>query len=111
MDKDFSWERQARAAATKAHVAIRRIARAANCLPTRDRKLLVEALALPHLDGAQTALAAPSKAATQKLVVAYHKAARVAVWGLRAVRTRTTRTAPADNSKTPRAEPPTGNVA
>ncbi len=63
----------------------RRIARAADCLASRDRKLLIEALALPHLDGCQTALAAPSAAATHHLTTAYHKAARVAVWGLQAI--------------------------
>ncbi len=73
LGKDLTWDPQARAAATKAHVAVRRIARAADCLAMRDRKQLVQALALPHLDGCQTALAQPSEDASRRLSAAYQK--------------------------------------
>ncbi len=59
LDGPMTWEAQATAAATKAHVAIRQIARAAAHLSQQDRATLVRSLALPHLDQNQTALACP----------------------------------------------------
>ena len=47
--------------------------------------MLLQALAHPHLDYCQSALAKPSAAATASVRRMYNKTARVAVWGLRAL--------------------------
>eukprot|EP00662_Eupelagonemidae_sp_cell21_P057002 gene57002-biopygen76514 len=45
----------------------------------------MRSLAIPHLDFCQTALAKPSARAAQRMQRGYNKAARAAVWGLRAL--------------------------
>eukprot|EP00662_Eupelagonemidae_sp_cell21_P037082 gene37082-biopygen74340 len=87
IDEQMTWEPQCAAAARKANGAIWAVARAAQHFSVKERASLMKSLALPHLDGCQSALAGPSARALMKVRRAYNKAARTAVWGLKALYT------------------------
>eukprot|EP00660_Eupelagonema_oceanica_P019759 gene19759-biopygen2698 len=79
IDERLSWEDQAAAAARKALNAARTVKSAARYLRfRRDRGRFMRALAHPHLDYCQTALAGPTAAAVSFYVRAYHRTARIA---------------------------------
>eukprot|EP00663_Eupelagonemidae_sp_cell21sb_P001089 gene1089-6108_t len=78
LDPQLTWEAHSIATATKARNAVHAVRRAARFLPREDRALLMEAMALPYVDYAQTALSQPSKRAQGHLRRAYNRAARVA---------------------------------
>eukprot|EP00662_Eupelagonemidae_sp_cell21_P057979 gene57979-biopygen82314 len=77
LDNRLSWEEQASTAAGKARYTVDAIKRFARYLATPDRGFLAKALALPHLDYCQTALAAPTALATDISQRAYKRVARV----------------------------------
>eukprot|EP00663_Eupelagonemidae_sp_cell21sb_P000484 gene484-6877_t len=63
VDPQFSWEEHAVAAAAQCRNAVHQVRRSARFFPRKDRAKLMEALALPYIDYAQTALALPSQQA------------------------------------------------
>eukprot|EP00662_Eupelagonemidae_sp_cell21_P056696 gene56696-biopygen102459 len=73
------------AASKKANGAIWAVARAARHFTVKERATLMKSLALPHLDGCQSALANPCARAKVRVQRTYNKSARAAVWGLRAL--------------------------
>eukprot|EP00666_Eupelagonemidae_sp_cell4sb_P017820 gene17820-biopygen38860 len=77
LDQQMTWEPHAAAAAGRADSALHQIRRNARWLTTKERAHLAQALALPHLDYCQSALASPTKSATETLTRAYNRAARV----------------------------------
>eukprot|EP00662_Eupelagonemidae_sp_cell21_P056655 gene56655-biopygen98590 len=85
LDEKLSWEEHGAKAARKAHGAIWAVARASSFFSIKDRAAIMRALALPHLDFCQTALAEPSAPARASLRRMYNKAARVSVWGMHAL--------------------------
>ena len=85
LDAQMNWEANATAAAHKAMVATRRVARVVHELGPDERCKIITALALPYLDANQCALAEPSKAAERTLEKAYNWTARVARWGMAAL--------------------------
>eukprot|EP00660_Eupelagonema_oceanica_P019644 gene19644-biopygen39910 len=79
LDQRLSWENQAAAAARKALNAARTVKSASRHMRfRRDRGKFMRALAHPHLDYCQSALANPTEAAASFLRRAYHRTARVA---------------------------------
>eukprot|EP00666_Eupelagonemidae_sp_cell4sb_P017941 gene17941-biopygen15473 len=77
LDPHMTWEAHAAAAAVRADGALHQIRRNARWLTTKERAHLAQALALPHLDYCQTALASPTKLAAAMLRRAYNRAARM----------------------------------
>eukprot|EP00660_Eupelagonema_oceanica_P019364 gene19364-biopygen24183 len=74
----LSWEEHNSNAAGKASGIARSVARGTKFLKTSDRAGLIRALAHPHLDYCQPALAKPSAAAFNSLQRAYNRTARIA---------------------------------
>ena len=66
LDEQLAWEEQSAAVAKKADCATFAVVRAAGCLGPRNRAAILRALAHPHLDGNQTALARPTRRATPR---------------------------------------------
>eukprot|EP00666_Eupelagonemidae_sp_cell4sb_P004626 gene4626-biopygen1733 len=78
IDNKLTWEQHNAMAAGKASGIARSVARGMRYLQVSDRALLIEALAHPHLDYCQTALARPSAAARNSIRRAYNRTARIA---------------------------------
>eukprot|EP00666_Eupelagonemidae_sp_cell4sb_P018095 gene18095-biopygen18637 len=78
LDDRLSWEVHNAAAAGKASGIARSVARGTNFLRASDRASLIQALAHPHLDYCQTALAHPSAAARKSIERGYNRTARIA---------------------------------
>ena len=78
LDSKLSWEVHNAEAAGKASGVARAVARGTSFLRTSDRASLMEALAHPHLDYYQTALAQPSAAAQTSITRGYNRTARIA---------------------------------
>eukprot|EP00666_Eupelagonemidae_sp_cell4sb_P001594 gene1594-biopygen16244 len=78
LDSSLSWEAHCAAAAGRALRAIRAVARSARYLSHTDRGKLIRALAHPHLDYCQSALAEPSVEAQNLVRRMYNRSARVA---------------------------------
>eukprot|EP00662_Eupelagonemidae_sp_cell21_P037283 gene37283-biopygen32826 len=85
IDEQMTWDAHSAAASKKANAAIWAVARAAHHLTVKERATLMKSLALPHLDGCQSALANPCARARVRVQRTYNKSARAAVWGLRAL--------------------------
>eukprot|EP00662_Eupelagonemidae_sp_cell21_P057749 gene57749-biopygen112317 len=85
IDEQMTWDAHCAGAAKRAHRAVWAVARAAQHFKVKERASLMKSLALPHLDFCQSALAQPSADAQGRVRRMYHKAARTAVWGLRAL--------------------------
>ncbi len=79
LDPDLAWDAHAAVATSRAHGAVNSVCRAARHLSARDRGRLMVALAHPHLDYCQTAIAAPSHHAGDIFRRAYNHSARRAV--------------------------------
>ena len=78
LDNRLSWDVHSAKAAGKASGIARSVARGTKYLRLSDRTSLIEALAHPHLDYCQPALAEPSAEAESTLTRAYHRTARIA---------------------------------
>ncbi len=78
LDEKLTWELHNAAAAGKASGIARAIARGTRYLRKADRAALIQALAHPHLDYCQTALANPSNTAQHSMQRAYDRTARIA---------------------------------
>eukprot|EP00666_Eupelagonemidae_sp_cell4sb_P018110 gene18110-biopygen30586 len=78
IEPTLSWKAHAAAAAGRADAATAQIRRHTSWLSVADRAYLASALALPHLDYCQSAMTGASAAATNTLIRAYHRAARMA---------------------------------
>eukprot|EP00662_Eupelagonemidae_sp_cell21_P057176 gene57176-biopygen84560 len=85
IDEHMTWEAHNAKATRRANNAIWAVARATKHLGIKERVTLMKSLALPHLDRCQTALAQPSARAADRVRRCYNKAARTAVWGLKAL--------------------------
>eukprot|EP00662_Eupelagonemidae_sp_cell21_P058229 gene58229-biopygen18372 len=85
IDEHMTWEAHNAKATRRANNAIWAVARATKHLGIKERVTLMKSLALPHLDRCQTALAQPSARAEDRVRRSYNKAARTAVWGLKAL--------------------------
>eukprot|EP00666_Eupelagonemidae_sp_cell4sb_P017912 gene17912-biopygen33807 len=78
LDDRLSWEVHNAKAAGKASGIARAVARGVRFLYKDDRAALIQALAHPHLEYCQTALAEPSAAALNSIRRAYNRTARMA---------------------------------
>eukprot|EP00662_Eupelagonemidae_sp_cell21_P021783 gene21783-biopygen31837 len=78
LDNRLSWEQHNAKAAGKASGIARSVARGTKYLRVSDRAVLIEALAHPHLDYCQSALAFPSAAARDSVRRSYNRTARIA---------------------------------
>ena len=78
LDRRLSWEEHNAKAAGKASGIARSIARETKYLRKGDKAALIRALAHPHLDYCQNALANPSAAGKASICRAYNRTARIA---------------------------------